>query len=144
MTMSEVRALHPIIPEPKERAADGTSSTSYNPNLHGYHEGLKGINSLFLLLFNGRIYSIRVSYKEPDYLELTELTKPLEFPDKDFATATCQGFDADVHRHSDSQTLVLTDTLAQRKMIELSNEIKENSADCQKAPRYRPICRAVQ
>jgi hypothetical protein len=139
MTISEVRALYPVIVEPKERSEVG-ESTIYIPRSHSFDERLKGIDSLYLIFFRGRLYHISVDYKEPTYWrELTELIKPLALPDKGFGAVDCHGFSAMVFRHANSQRLTLTDTVAQQKKIELSDELKENSADCQHAPVMRNV-----
>jgi hypothetical protein len=139
MTISEVRTLYPIIGEPKERGTDGTSDMSYFKS-DGYHEGLKGIHSLILFLFNGRVYHISVDYDEPDYWrELTELVKPIGLPNEGFAAAQCRGFRVTVFRHSDRQTLWVSDSLAEKKVSKYRNELEENSADCQTAPVIRRV-----
>jgi hypothetical protein len=136
MTISEVRALFPYISEPTERDELGTSLTAIPPERD---ERLKGISSLYLMFFSGRVYYISVAYERSYWQEVSELTKPLGLPQEGFANGDCQGFRAYIFRHSDSQKLNLIDSLAQDKMIALSNELKENSSDCKKPPVIRDI-----
>jgi hypothetical protein len=142
MTLSEVKALYPGVSEPKERDEVGESLTIHRPGVDTNDERLKGIDYLALHFFGGRLYVIGVSYKEPSYWqEVTELTKSMGLPtNEDYARVECRGFSASIFRHSDKTlTLDLTDTVAQQKIIALSNEMKENSADCQISPTLRGI-----
>ncbi|MDX6577842.1 MAG: hypothetical protein QOE96_3795 [Blastocatellia bacterium] len=142
MTLSEVKALYPGVSEPKERDEVGSSLTIHRPGVDTNDERLKGIDYLALHFFGGRLYVIGVSYKEPSYWqEVTELTKSMGLPNnEDYAQVECRGFSASIFRHSDKTlTLDLTNTLVLKKIIALSNEMKENSADCQISPTLRGI-----
>jgi hypothetical protein len=137
MTMFEVKSLYPGISEPTERDEFGRSMIFIHEA-----EGngrLKGIEYLSLWMFSRKVFSISVSFKEPNYAEVDELTKLLSLDTSDYTTARCEGFNATVFRHSDSQKIDLMDTLALNKIVTLSNEMKENSADCQVSPTMRGI-----
>jgi hypothetical protein len=139
MTLSEAQVVYPNISEPTERDEVGISSVYLRGKEGG--EKLKGVESLFLLFFSGRIYHITAQYEKSYEHEVTELTDPLGLPNKDYARTECQGFDASIFRPSSNKTihLDLTDTVAQRKIIELRSELEENAADCQNAPVIRGI-----
>ena len=135
MTVSEVKSLYPSISEPTERDEVGVSAIL----VKGGDEKLKGIESLFLHFFRARVYYISARYETSYSQEVAELTGPLELPNKQYARTECQGFTVSVYRPSDNRSvhLDLTDKLAQTKIIALTDEIKENSADCQKSPEIR-------
>jgi hypothetical protein len=138
MTISEVKALYSGISEPNNRDEVGRSMVM----IRGAQDNdrLKGIDYLFLSLFNGKVFSMSVSFKEQSNSEVDDLVRALSLTKNgDYATAYCEGFNASIFRHSDSQTLDLMDTLALNKIVILSNEMKENSADCQSAPTVRGI-----
>jgi hypothetical protein len=138
MTISEVKALYPSISEPNDRDELGRSMIMVR-GADG-NDRLKGIDYLSLWIFNGRVFSISVSFKEQSYPEVDDLSKLVSLAkNEDYATAYCEGFNATVFRHSDSQTLDLMDTLALNKIVALSNEMKEKSADCQGSPTVRGI-----
>jgi len=138
MTISEIRALYPDASEPSERDEVGRSAIFLQEKEDGSR--LEGISSIFLHLFSGRVYSIRASYDESHLKEANELIKPLDLPDKSYANTECQGFSAGVFRHSDKTlTIEVNDSKAFAKIIKLTNEIEENSADCQKTPVIRRI-----
>ena len=45
---------------------------------NGYDERLKGIDFLFLSFFNGRLYNISVSYKDPNYFPVLSSNRCLK------------------------------------------------------------------
>ncbi len=139
MTLSEVKATYPGISEPTERDEVGTSTVYIFGG--GDSEKLKGVKSVVLQLSNGRIFYISAQYDKSYESEVLEITEPLGLPNKDYARTDCQGFDAVLFRSTDSKTLdfTLTDSVAQRKIVALTNEIKENAADCQNAPVMRGL-----
>jgi hypothetical protein len=137
MTLSEVKSLYPSVSEPTERDEVGLSPIV----IQGGDEKLKGINSLFLHFFRARVYYISARYDQNYSDEVAELTGPIGISTKEYARTECQGFTVSVFRPSDKKTvhLDLTDTSAQTKIIALQNELKENSADCQRPPEIRGI-----
>jgi hypothetical protein len=140
MTISDVKAIYPVISEPRERDEVGTSATLYSPGIDDADERLKGLDSIFLQFFGGRVYHLSIRYKDPNHAqEIIELAKQLNFPKNDYARVTCQGFEVSIFRHSGSQTLDLTDTSAQRKIAKRLAEIEEDAPDCQKPPTIRGI-----
>jgi hypothetical protein len=137
MTISELKILYPNLTEPKERDEAGTSAI-YLQGIE--NEKLKGIESLFVHFFRGRVYHISARYKLADANEANEVAKLLDLPKKDYARTECQGFGASVFRYSDKTvSLDLTDTLAQIKVLALHSELTEKSAECQKLPVLRGI-----
>jgi hypothetical protein len=144
MTVSEVKGLYPNIKEPSKPDEIGISTVLYSPSIiQAPIEKLKGIDSLFLLFFKGKLYDIDVSYKEPSYWqEISELAKPLNLlnlPDKNYATAKCQGFEATIFHHSDDQKLTLSDTRVGMVIGALLIEQEENAKDCRNPPIIRGI-----
>jgi hypothetical protein len=137
MTLSEVKSLYPNASEPTERDEIGASAIL----LQRGDEKLKGVESLFLHFFRARVYRISARYEMGYANEVTELTQPLELPTKEYVTAECKGFTVTVFRPSSNKTvhLDLTDNLAMAKIIALTNELKENSPDCQKSPEIRGV-----
>jgi hypothetical protein len=138
MPISEVKALYSGIAEQKLPDEAGASVIVFP---RGGGERLKGIDSLFLNFFGGRVFYIHVEYERSHWQEATELTKWLDLPNKEYAKAECQGFTAVLIRLSVDQTLSLslTDTVAERKFISRLSEMKKNAADCQKAPVIRGV-----
>ena len=137
MTFSEVKSLYPSISEPTERDEVGLSGIL----IQGGDEKLKGIDSLFLHFFRARVYYISARYDQNYSDEVAKLTGPIGRSTKEYARTECQGFTVSVFRPSDNKRvhLDLTDTSAQTKIIALQNELKENSADCQRPPEIRGI-----
>lgn len=137
MTFSEVKSLYPSISEPTERDEVGLSAIL----IQGSEEKLRGIDSLFLHFFRARVYYISARYDQNYSEEVAELTRAMGISSKEYARTECQGFTVSVFRPSDNKSvhLDLTDTSAQTKIIALQDELKENSADCQRAPEIRGI-----
>ena len=137
MTFSEIKSLYPSISELTERDEVGVSAIL----VRGGDEKLKGIESLFLHFFRARVYYISAKYDQDYSSEVAELTEPVGISIKDYARTECQGFTLSVFRPSDNKSvhLDLTDTAAQTKISAIQNELKENSADCQRPPEIRGI-----
>jgi len=138
MTISQVKALYPSVAEPKARDELGETNV-YIPGRDAA-EKLKGIDSIFLSIIDGRVYVIIATYAQDYEQEPLEIAKSLGLPNEDYANAQCAGFSVDIFHHSDrTYKILLTDLMVVGKKIARSNELKENAADCQVVPPVRGI-----
>jgi hypothetical protein len=137
MTVSEVKAAHPSVSE-RERDEVGRSMMYLSARNGG--EALKGIDSLLLYIFGGRVFQINAHYDQEFENEGIELLKFLGLSKDDswLTVRQCQEFTASMYQYSDKTlSLTLVDSLADSKVTALTKALEENASDCQNAPVIR-------
>lgn len=140
MTIQDAKARHPDIVERNERDAIGRSDAIY---LHFTDivvtQNLKGIESLFLQVFAGKVFYISIEYEKDSGKEAVEIARSVGLSDKEFATIDCRGFSLSLYHYSDKLTITLSDRAALNTIAARTAELEEDAGDCQQSPVIRGL-----